>query len=129
MFERFKFGSYRIEDTELANSKKNHSKTIGLVLVKFLDNSNVKFHLDVSSNQLADVKKLLIVLSCLQKKAKGCDLLEKTFNHLELCERDYFGLKFCHNETEVSHKAIAQEKTRNTKNPLSHCAIKRLNIS
>lgn len=48
MFERFKFGSYRIEDTELANYKKNNSKSIGLVLVKFLDNSNVKFHLDVS---------------------------------------------------------------------------------
>lgn len=115
MFERFKFGSYRIEDTELANSKKNHSKTIGLVLVKFLDNSNVKFHLDVSKTYLAVLSELQFMILCQQKKAKGCDLLEKTFNHLELTERDYFGLKFCHNETEVSHKTIAQVKRGNKK--------------
>lgn len=48
MFERFKSGSYRIEDTELANSKKTKAKSVGLVLIKFLDNSNVKFNLDVS---------------------------------------------------------------------------------
>lgn len=45
MFERFKFGSYRIEDTELANPKKTPKSN--LCLIKFLDNSNVKFHLDV----------------------------------------------------------------------------------
>lgn len=48
MFGGFKFGSYRIEDTELANSKKNNAKSFGLILVKFLDGSNVKFYLDVS---------------------------------------------------------------------------------
>jgi hypothetical protein len=48
MFERFKFGSYRIDDSELANSKKTKSKTIAdQVLVKLLDNSEVKFILDV----------------------------------------------------------------------------------
>lgn len=50
MLEIFKFGSYRIEDTdELAPSKK--SKYVGQVLVKFLDSSNVKFSLDVSNSK------------------------------------------------------------------------------
>lgn len=52
MFERFKFGSYHIEDNELANSKKNKSKSgpqNNSVLVNFLDRSNVKFDLDVSN--------------------------------------------------------------------------------
>lgn len=54
MLERFKFGSYRIEDNiELAHSKKLKSKSVGLVLVKFLDSSNVKFHLDVSNSKQA----------------------------------------------------------------------------
>lgn len=49
MFERFKFGSYHIEDNELANSKKITSKSgPNLVSVNFLDRSNVKFNLDVS---------------------------------------------------------------------------------
>lgn len=50
MFERFKFGSYRIEDNELANPKKIKTKNASgqLVLVKFLDNSSSKFYLDVS---------------------------------------------------------------------------------
>lgn len=52
MLERFKFGSYRIEDTELAHSKsKPKSKSVGQILVKFLDSSNVKFTLDVSNNK------------------------------------------------------------------------------
>jgi hypothetical protein len=39
----------------------------------------------------------------LQKKSKGCELLDNVFNHLELTnERDYFGLKFCQNGNEVS---------------------------
>lgn len=50
MFERFKFGSYRIdEDSELASKKiKSKSSSSGQILVKFLDSSNVKFNLDVS---------------------------------------------------------------------------------
>lgn len=67
MFERFKFGSYRIESTELANYKKNNSKSIGLVLVKFLDNSNVKFHLDVSIEQSPDPDNLLTMLIIAEK--------------------------------------------------------------
>lgn len=49
MFERFKFGSYRInEESELANSKKIKSNKTLTVLVKFADNTNVKFAIDVS---------------------------------------------------------------------------------
>lgn len=55
MLERFKFGSYRIEDTELAHSKKQpKSKSVGQVLIKFLDSSNVKFNLDVSNSKQAN---------------------------------------------------------------------------
>lgn len=50
MFERLKFGSYRIdEDNELASKKiKSKSSSSGQILVKFLDSTNVKFNLDVS---------------------------------------------------------------------------------
>jgi hypothetical protein len=50
MFEKFRFGSYRIEETdiELANSKKNNSK-LSTVSVYFLDGTNSKFYLDVSN--------------------------------------------------------------------------------
>lgn len=33
----------------------------------------------------------------LQKKAKGSVLLEQVFQHLELVEKDYFGLQFTEN--------------------------------
>lgn len=56
MLERFKFGSYRIEDTELAHSKKPKSKSVGQVLVKFLDSSNVKFSLDVSNSKQTNLR-------------------------------------------------------------------------
>lgn len=102
MFERFKSGSYRIEDTELANSKKTKSKSVGIVFIKFLDNSNVKFNLDVSITWLKSSLNSYTKSLRPQKKAKGCELLDKTFSHLELTERDYFGLKFCQNENEVS---------------------------
>lgn len=99
MFERFKSGSYRIEDTELANSKKNSKFQ---VLIKLLDTTNVKFYLDVSichrnSENLSNDSYFVSH----QKNAKGSQLLNLTFLHLELSERDYFGLKFCQNETEV----------------------------
>jgi hypothetical protein len=35
----------------------------------------------------------------LQKKAKGQELLDKVFQHLELVEKDYFGLQFSDNGT------------------------------
>lgn len=54
MFERFKFGSYRInEESELANSKKTKSNKTLTVLVKFSDNTNVKFGIDVSKKNFS----------------------------------------------------------------------------
>lgn len=49
MFEKFRFGSYRIDDSELANSKKNNLK-LNSVLVTCLDGSKLTFQLDVSAN-------------------------------------------------------------------------------
>lgn len=37
------------------------------------------------------------VFTNLQKKAKGSHLLEQVFQHLELVEKDYFGLQFTEN--------------------------------
>jgi hypothetical protein len=150
MFERFKFGSYRIDDHELAAIKNKSKKTIGSsnqVLIKFLDSTNVKFSLDVSYQQFyqspesveailstikpkqrkpveqesGKISEIAFVLASEkqsrknnfsnriflpQKKAKGCELLDVVFQHLELTERDYFGLKFCESENgEVSHWA------------------------
>lgn len=103
MFERLKFGSYRIdEDSELASNK---IKTKSSFLIKFLDSTNVKFNLDVSSSELK-INEYDNIDCDLQKKAKGSELLDKVFQHLELTESDYFGLKFCQNESEVSHRGI-----------------------
>ncbi|CRL08683.1 CLUMA_CG021362, isoform A [Clunio marinus] len=100
MFERFKFGSYRIEDTELATHNRKSKSSPNLVLVKFLDNTNVKFNLD--------------------KKAKGSDLLATVFDHLELTERDYFGLKFCQSENAErwldSNKNVRKQWQKEQKN-------------
>lgn len=106
MFERFKFGTYRFEDIELANTKKIKSNKglNNLILVKLLDNSNVKFNLEVSTcSRLQELSQPHDSFLTFQKKAKGCDLLDKVFTHLELTERDYFGLKFCQTDCEVSH--------------------------
>lgn len=48
MFEKFRFGSYRIDDSELANSKKNNLK-LNSVLVNCLDGSTLTFQIDVSA--------------------------------------------------------------------------------
>lgn len=48
MFEKFRFGSYRIDDSELANSKKNNLK-LNSVLVNCLDGSKLTFQIDVSA--------------------------------------------------------------------------------
>jgi tyrosine-protein phosphatase non-receptor type 4 len=37
-----------------------------------------------------------------QKKSKGQELLDKVFVHLELVEKDYFGLQFSENGTAPS---------------------------
>lgn len=75
MLERVRIGgfrgTYKVRSAELARDKKTQTKA---VTVLFLDESTYTFQLD--------------------KKAKGSDLLELVFQHLELSERDYFGLQF-----------------------------------
>ncbi|XP_058830925.1 tyrosine-protein phosphatase non-receptor type 4 [Topomyia yanbarensis] len=75
MLERIRLsgfsGSYKVRSAELARDRKVQTKA---VTVLFLDESTHTFQLE--------------------KKAKGADLLEQVFQHLELTERDYFGLQF-----------------------------------
>ena len=47
MFERLKFGSYRIDEDSALASKKIKT-TSSQILIKFLDSTNVKFNQDVS---------------------------------------------------------------------------------
>lgn len=79
-------GTYKVRSAELARDKKSASSpaasaatattptTTKAVTVLFLDESTHTFQLE--------------------KKAKGQDLLEAVFRHLELSERDCFGLQF-----------------------------------
>uniref|UniRef100_A0A182NK51 protein-tyrosine-phosphatase n=1 Tax=Anopheles dirus TaxID=7168 RepID=A0A182NK51_9DIPT len=75
MLERVRFGgfsgTYKVRGAELARDRKTQTKP---VTVLFLDESTHTFQLD--------------------KRAKGAELLEQVFQHVELSERDYFGLQF-----------------------------------
>lgn len=64
-------GSYRSRIVELARDRRN--RTIN-VTVLFLDDSTHVFDVD--------------------KRSKGSELLDGVFQHLDLQERDYFGLQF-----------------------------------
>ena len=55
MFEKFRFGSYRIDDSELANSKKNNLK-LNSVLVNCLDGSKLTFQIDVSTREIPQLR-------------------------------------------------------------------------
>lgn len=59
--------------SDLARDRKTGAKTIPCTVL-FLNDTQHTFHLD--------------------KRAKGGDLLELVFDHLDLQERDYFGLQF-----------------------------------
>ncbi|CAG9865127.1 unnamed protein product [Phyllotreta striolata] len=72
-------GTYNVHALELAAARERKSKTLG-VTVKFLDDSERVFRLE--------------------KRAKGSDLLERVFDHLELIEKDYFGLRCCDNDSQ-----------------------------
>ncbi|XP_055688283.1 tyrosine-protein phosphatase non-receptor type 4 [Lutzomyia longipalpis] len=79
MFERVGVGSFSgityKKSGELARDKK--ARTIA-VSVLFLDDTTHTFPLE--------------------KRAKGAELLDAVFRHLELSERDYFGLQFIHHQ-------------------------------
>ncbi|CAD0201475.1 unnamed protein product [Chrysodeixis includens] len=67
-------GTYNVRASELARERKLN---IFNVTVQFLDETQHSFQIE--------------------KKAKGCILLEQVYQHLDLVEKDYFGLQFTEN--------------------------------
>ncbi|KAF9805342.1 hypothetical protein SFRURICE_007585, partial [Spodoptera frugiperda] len=67
-------GTYNVRASELARERKLN---IFNVTVQFLDDTQQSFQIE--------------------KKAKGSVLLEQVYQHLELVEKDYFGLQFTEN--------------------------------
>lgn len=66
-------GSYNVRASEMAHLQDRQPKTLTCV-VHFLDDSRELFEID--------------------KRTKAQHLLDKVFDHLELIEKDYFGLQF-----------------------------------
>jgi len=67
-------GTYNVQATESAKVSTRPSYKSIRCIVHFLDDAESTFEID--------------------KRAKGQDLLDKVFDHLELVEKDYFGLQF-----------------------------------
>ncbi|KAK7499453.1 hypothetical protein BaRGS_00009428, partial [Batillaria attramentaria] len=66
-------GSYNVRASEMAHLQDRQPKTVNCV-VHFLDETDETFEID--------------------KRQKAQHLLDKVFDHLELVEKDYFGLQF-----------------------------------
>ncbi|XP_025096185.1 tyrosine-protein phosphatase non-receptor type 4-like isoform X2 [Pomacea canaliculata] len=66
-------GSYNVRASEMAHNQDRQPKTVNCV-VHFLDETDETFEVD--------------------KRSKAQQLLDKVFDHLELVEKDYFGLQF-----------------------------------
>jgi hypothetical protein len=63
MFEKFRFGSYRIDDSELANLKSNNNNSKSYaVAVEFLDSKTEKFYLEVSYQPLPPFVDLISII-------------------------------------------------------------------
>ncbi|CAH1997614.1 unnamed protein product [Acanthoscelides obtectus] len=69
-------GTYNVHALELAAARERKLKGLN-VTVRFLDDTEHVFHVE--------------------KRAKGAVLLEHVYQHLELVEKDYFGLQFSEN--------------------------------
>ena len=119
-------GIYHVRDTELSQGRCQETflkqtklspttkKPFKLAqcIVKALDNTNHTFQIDVSSMfakgaRFAAVRlvnwflidRTVLLSTQKQKNSKGQILLDEVFNHLEILERDYFGLQYCATET------------------------------
>lgn len=66
-------GTYNVHALELAAARERKLKGLN-VTVRFLDDTEHVFHVE--------------------KRAKGAVLLEQVYQHLELVEKDYFGLQY-----------------------------------
>lgn len=71
---RFGSGTYNVRDSEVMRESPRLSHRTLICTVHFLDGSSEEFEVD--------------------RHAKGQDLLDKVYAHLELIEKDYFGLQF-----------------------------------
>nr|XP_018897637.1 PREDICTED: tyrosine-protein phosphatase non-receptor type 4 [Bemisia tabaci] len=69
-------GTYNVRASELAHDNRKRLKTISCSVV-FLDDTQHTFQVE--------------------KRAKGNVLLNAVYQHLELIEKDYFGLQYCEN--------------------------------
>uniref|UniRef100_A0A6P7GN49 protein-tyrosine-phosphatase n=1 Tax=Diabrotica virgifera virgifera TaxID=50390 RepID=A0A6P7GN49_DIAVI len=69
-------GTYNVHALELAAARERKLKTLSIT-VKFLDDTEHVFHVE--------------------KRAKGATLLDQVYRHLELVEKDYFGLQYSDN--------------------------------
>lgn len=69
-------GTYHVHALELAAARVRKLKGLS-VTVQFLDDTEHIFHVD--------------------KRAKGFSLLDQVYQHLELVEKDYFGLQYPEN--------------------------------
>ncbi|XP_053374760.1 tyrosine-protein phosphatase non-receptor type 4-like isoform X5 [Mercenaria mercenaria] len=67
-------GSYNVRASEMAHYPQDRQPKVIPCVVHFLDDSHETFEVD--------------------KRAKAQHLLDKVFDHLELIEKDYFGLQF-----------------------------------
>ncbi|KAG5895022.1 hypothetical protein JTB14_014761 [Gonioctena quinquepunctata] len=69
-------GTYNVQALELAAARERKVKGLS-VTVRFLDDTEHVFHIE--------------------KRVKGAVLLEQVYQHLELIEKDYFGLQYSEN--------------------------------
>ncbi|KAG9508953.1 Tyrosine-protein phosphatase non-receptor type 3 [Fragariocoptes setiger] len=95
-------GTYNVRDTERTSVKP--LKTCRCI-VTFLDDTQQTFDID--------------------KKAKGQTLLDQVFQHLDLIESDFFGLKFVQHESQRQHSPPVSflKSTFNTSGPLSIASL------
>lgn len=76
-------GTYHVRASELAAQRERKLKAQSAKVI-FLDDTEQTFQLE--------------------KRAKGCALLDLVFQHLELVEKDYFGLQYAENGNNNSNK-------------------------
>lgn len=77
-------GTYNVHALELAAARERKLKGIS-VTVRFLDDTEHVFHLE--------------------KRAKGAVLLDQVYQHLELVEKDYFGLQYSEDGSSPGNKS------------------------
>jgi hypothetical protein len=97
-----------------SSSRKLPLKTIKCI-VHFLDRSQHTFEIDVSVTRFALPFALnfrnVSTFFCFakQKRSKGQTLLDTVFCHLELVERDYFGLQYIENKAHIAHAFLSTQ--------------------